>query len=191
MITGKIPTGAFIAMTSGTRAIRINVDVPVESLMDWGMLGYYVGDVVGERIPVLVGKYGSAGSHPAQALRCGGGLVWRRRDVSHRGCDARGANLRSGRRPEAQCSTTFTYGKAEQRRIYETLNARGQDTNVDYVMLGCPHAALEQIQEICRCSMGKKINSGVRLWVFTSRAIRAECRHARATARSFGMPAAS
>ncbi len=42
------------------------------------------------------------------------------------------------------------------------------------VMLGCPHAALEQIQEICRLLDGKKINSGVRLWVFTSRAIRAE-----------------
>ncbi len=69
---------------------------------------------------------------------------------------------------------TFNYGKAEQRRIYETLNSRGQDTNVDYVMLGCPHAALEQIQEICRLLAGKKINSGVRLWVFTSRAIRAE-----------------
>ena len=24
--------------------------------MDWGMLGYFIGDVVGERIPVLVGK---------------------------------------------------------------------------------------------------------------------------------------
>jgi predicted aconitase len=68
----------------------------------------------------------------------------------------------------------FTYGKAERRRIYETLNSRGRDTNVDYVMLGCPHAALEQIQEICRLLAGKKINSGVRLWVFTSRAIRAE-----------------
>ena len=24
--------------------------------MDWGMLGYFVGDVVQERIPVVVGK---------------------------------------------------------------------------------------------------------------------------------------
>jgi predicted aconitase len=65
------------------------------------------------------------------------------------------------------------YGKAEQRRTYETLNSRGKDPNVDYVMLGCPHAALEQIQEICRLLDGRRINSGVRLWVFTSRAVRA------------------
>ena len=30
----------------------------IESLMDWGMLGYFVGDVVQERIPVLTGRYG-------------------------------------------------------------------------------------------------------------------------------------
>jgi predicted aconitase len=40
-------------------------------------------------------------------------------------------------------------------------------------MLGCPHAALEQIQEICRLLEGRKISTSVRLWVFTSRAVRA------------------
>jgi predicted aconitase len=68
---------------------------------------------------------------------------------------------------------TIRYGAAERRRIYEVLNARGHDKNVDYVMLGCPHAALEQIQEACRMLEGRKIASGCRLWIFTSRAVRA------------------
>jgi hypothetical protein len=36
----------------------IEVATPVESVMDWGMLGYYAGQMVGERIPVLTGRLG-------------------------------------------------------------------------------------------------------------------------------------
>ncbi len=172
MITGKIPDWGFHRDEFRFASHRVNVEVPVESLMDWGMLGYYVGEVVGERIPVLLGRYGKPDLISSQAFRRGGRVVRRRRDVSPRRRDARAPSFEAAVGPNRKLET-FTYGKAEQRRTYETLNARGQDTNVDYVMLGCPHAALEQIQEICRLLEGRKINSGVRLWVFTSRAIRA------------------
>ena len=52
------------------------------------------------------------------------------------------------------------------------LNANARDPNVDYVMLGCPHAALEQIQEACRLLAGRKISANCRLWIFTSRVVR-------------------
>jgi hypothetical protein len=67
----------------------------------------------------------------------------------------------------------LTYGKAEQRRTYDELNSRASDPNVDYVMLGCPHAALEQIEEICRLLDGKRISANCNLWVFTSRSVKA------------------
>ena len=57
--------------------------------------------------------------------------------------------------------------------MYDTLNGNDRDTDVDYVMLGCPHAALEQIQDICRLLEGRKISDKCRLWVFTSRTVRA------------------
>ena len=72
-----------------------------------------------------------------------------------------------GARPEV-----ITYGKAEQRRTYDELNSRASDRNVDYVMLGCPHAALEQIEEICGLLQGKRISATCHLWIFTSRAVR-------------------
>src|SRR5690606_4600130 len=64
------------------------------------------------------------------------------------------------------------YGREERRRTYETLNANARDPNVDYVMLGCPHAALEQIEEACRLLDGRRISENCRLWIFTSRAVR-------------------
>jgi len=121
---------------------------------------------------VLVGKYGTPDlirhKHFGAAAASSGGV-----EMYHLvGVTPEAPSFEAAVGPNPTLET-FTYGKAEQRRTYETLNSRGQDPNVDYVMLGCPHAALEQIQEICRLLEGRRINSGVRLWVFTSRAIRA------------------
>jgi len=82
----------------------------------------------------------------------------------------------------------LTYGKTEQRRTYEELNARASDPNVDYVMIGCPHAALEQIEEVCRLLEGKRISANCNLWVFTSRAVKslADSRGLTQTIRSAG-----
>ena len=67
-------------------------------------------------------------------------------------------------------SATIRYGPDERRRVYETLNAIGRDTNVDYVMLGCPHASIEQFCEVARLLAGQKIRA--HLWMFTSRAVK-------------------
>ena len=58
MLTGKIPDWGLHRDENRYATHRIDVEVDVMSVMDWGMLGYFVGDVVGERIPVLVGRYG-------------------------------------------------------------------------------------------------------------------------------------
>src|SRR5580704_18602678 len=58
MLTGKIPDWGFHRTEFRRGTHRIDVEVRVESVMDFGMLGYFVGDVVQERIPVLTGKYG-------------------------------------------------------------------------------------------------------------------------------------
>jgi len=56
--------------------------------------------------------------------------------------------------------------------VYESLNSNGRDSNVDYVMLGCPHASVEQIGEAARLLTGRKLHDGVSLWMFTSRAVK-------------------
>ena len=61
------------------------------------------------------------------------------------------------------------YGDAERRRTDESLNSNGTKTQVDYVMLGCPHASIEQIWEAARLLEGKQVCP---LWLFTSRAVK-------------------
>ncbi|MBX5459699.1 MAG: aconitase X catalytic domain-containing protein [Steroidobacteraceae bacterium] len=172
MITGKIPDFGFHRDEYRYGSHRIEVEVPVESLMDWGMLGYFVGEVVGERIPVLTGRFAPPDlihhKHFGAAAASSGGV-----EMYHMvGVTPEAPTLEAAFGPNRPVET-FRYGPAERRRTYENLNARASDPNVDFVMLGCPHAALEQIREICRLLDGRKISPSVRLWVFTSRAVRA------------------
>jgi predicted aconitase len=57
MLTGKIPDWGLHQTELRYGTHRIDVEIPVESVMDWGMLGYYAGEMVQERIPVIAGRY--------------------------------------------------------------------------------------------------------------------------------------
>ena len=43
-------------------------------------------------------------------------------------------------------------------------------------MLGCPHAALEQLKEAAALLEGKRVSGNCNLWIFTSRAVDSEAR---------------
>lgn len=172
MLTGKIPDWGFHRNDYRFATHRIDVDIDVASVMDWGMLGYFVGDAVQERIPVLAGRYNRPDlirhKHFGAAAASSGGV-----EMYHLvGITPESATLEMALGPNRPVET-FTYDKAAQRRTYDKLNANGRDTDVDYVMLGCPHASLDQIRDICELLEGKKISANCRLWIFTSRAVRA------------------
>ncbi len=69
---------------------------------------------------------------------------------------------------------TYRYGPAERRATYENLNSNASSHDVDYVMLGCPHASLGQIKDACQLLDGRKISDNTRLWIFTSRAVKSK-----------------
>jgi predicted aconitase len=173
MLTGKIPDWGLHQSAYRRGTHRIDVELPVDSVMDWGMLGYFVGDVVQERIPVLVGQYGQADlirhKHFGAAAASSGGV-----EMYHIvGVTPEADTLEAAFGPNTP-QEIFKYGKAERRRTYEQLNANAKDPDVDYVMLGCPHYSLEQIQEASRLLEGRKVSANCRLWIFTSRAVRGQ-----------------
>jgi predicted aconitase len=67
---------------------------------------------------------------------------------------------------------TVTYGHSERQKTYEMLNATGNKSNIDFVMVGCPHCSIEQLWELSRLLQGKKINSGVNMWVFAAQSVK-------------------
>src|SRR2546421_10036489 len=156
MVTGKIPDWGFHRDEFRHASHQIDVEIPIESVMDWGMLGYFVGDVVQERIPVLTGKYGQPDlirhKHFGAAAASSGGV-----ELYHIvGVTPEAPTLERAFGPNAPIAT-FKYGPQERKRTYEAINSSAKDSHVDYVMLGCPHAALEQIDEIGRASCRERV----------------------------------
>jgi predicted aconitase len=173
MLTGKIPDWGFHRRENRFATHHVQVEVDVATVMDWGMLGYFIGAAVQERIPVVTGRISRPElirhKHFGAAAASSGGV-----EMYHlEGITPEAPTLTEalgGRSP----LTVLTYGKAERRRTYEELNSNASDPKVDFVMLGCPHAALEQLREIAGLLQGKRVSENCKLWVFTSRAIKAE-----------------
>ena len=149
MLTGKVPDWGLHCDEFRHGTHRIEVEVPVKSVMDWGMLGYFVGEAVEENIPVITGPLAQQNltrhKHFGAAAASSGGVEMYHMVGHHLRKRRRlGNGLLARRKPVA----TIKYGPAERRRIYESLNANGTSTEVQFVMLGCPHASIEQLWEI-------------------------------------------
>ena len=65
------------------------------------------------------------------------------------------------------------YGAAERAATYARLNDQGTSTQVDFVLLGCPHASLDQIRDVARLLDGRRLHDGTSLWIMAPRALAA------------------
>jgi predicted aconitase len=170
MLTGRIPYWGFHLDENrpGTHLVRVEYDV--ESEMDWGLLGYYAGEVVEEKSPVFDGIRRAPNiarlKHCGAAAASSGGV-----EIYHViGHTPEASSLEEafgGKKPV----DTLKFGKAERKMAYDNLTS-ARNTDVDFVMLGCPHYTVEQIWNACKLLEGKRVHSNTSLWIFTPRALR-------------------
>ncbi|HWR06315.1 aconitase X catalytic domain-containing protein [Sporomusa sp.] len=171
MLTGKIPYWGFHIDENRLGTHLIDVECIVESQLEWGLLGYYAGRMVKERVPVINGikklpnliKLKQLG---AAAASSGGVEMYHIPGIT---AEARTVEEAFGKKQPVE---RLSFGTAERNWAYEALNATGKDTNVDFVMFGCPHASIEEIWEICKLLEGKHIHTNTALWIFTPRGLR-------------------
>ena len=171
MLTGKVPDWGFHKDEFRHGKHHIEVEVPIRSLMDWGLLGYFTGDTVQDEIPVLTGQLIGADlirhKHFGAAAASSGGVeLYHMAGITPEAPTADVAF--GGKRP----ATAIRYGVAERKKTYDALNSTASDAAVDYVMLGCPHAAMEQLEEAARLLDGRKLSGNTAMWIFTSRAVK-------------------
>jgi predicted aconitase len=172
MLTRRIPDWGFHRDEFRFGKHRIDVRVPVEDVFDWGMLGYFAGEQVEDEIPVLEGSIANASlirhKHFGAAAASSGGV-----EMYHMVGITPEASSRERAFGPNRPQKNVIYDAAERRRIYEVLNSVGESTDVDYVMLGCPHYSIEQIAHAAHLIEGRKVHENSALWVFTSRAVKA------------------
>ncbi|MCL2583203.1 MAG: aconitase X catalytic domain-containing protein [Streptosporangiales bacterium] len=171
MITGKIPYWGYHLPENRRATVHVEVDVDVETNRDWGLLGYAVGKVAGETVPVITGIRSQPNlvklKHFGAAAATSGGV-----EMYHiPGVTAEAQTLEQAL-GDGEKPLSVRYGKDEKAAAYARLNVTADDSDVDLVMIGCPHASLDQIRDVCDLLGDRKVAPGTALWVFTPRAIR-------------------
>lgn len=171
MLTRRIPYFGLHLDENRRGTHLVHVDVEVSSVRDWGLLGYYVGEAIADGIPVL----DRAGPTPdlvrlkhfgAAAASSGDVELYHLPGVT---AEARTLEEAFGGNEPVE---TIRYGEAERRLAYERLCSTARDRHVDLVMIGCPHATIEQIREVCALLGDRRVHESSNLWVFTPRATR-------------------
>jgi predicted aconitase len=174
MLTCRIPNCGYHLDGPRLGTVAIELDTDVLSVEDWGLLGYWMGEWVQDRVPVVNSphKFGVSPNLPrlkhfgAAASSSGGVELFHLVGVTP---DARTSEQAFGGKAPTEVRR---YGAKERKATFERINATGKDRQVDYVMLGCPHFTIEQIWEAAKLLEGRKIHVNSALWMFTPRAIK-------------------
>lgn len=153
----------------GTILVEVTADLTCPS--DWGALGYVAGAAAGLGIPVFHGAPRPSQDDAKQlcaALATGGGVTM---------CHIVGAT------PEAPTLEAAFQGPPPEPALHFTnqslreayLSLRNHTAgDIDTVILGCPHASINEIGIIARALRGQHIAPTVQLWVNAARATKAQ-----------------
>jgi predicted aconitase len=169
-LTGKIPCWGNHLAENRLGTHLIDARVPTTTFQDWGMLGYFAGGVAGEDHPVITGKVDRPDltdlKHFGAAAATSGGVELYHIPGITPEAPTLAAAFGSGKWPEP-----VPYGPRERERVYETLNEIGTSDDVDFVLLGCPHASIDQIRAAARALDGRKLSPNTELWLMAPRAL--------------------
>ena len=172
MLTGRIPNWGYHLDTPRRATLGVELRCEVTTVEDWGLLGYWLGDWVQDRVPVVDGVAEVPNlprlKHFGAAASSSGGV-----EMFH----LVGVTPEAPNRAEASGGQPLLelrgYGARERALTFEKINATGRDRKVDYVMLGCPHYTIEQIWEAAMLLEGRRVHADSALWIFTPHAIKA------------------
>ncbi len=157
-ITGKTAYYGLHIAENRKAKIVIDVKAPVNSRFEYGNLGAYVGKLVKGKYPAFTGletaneikmKYLGA------AMAASGSVPF---------------FMVKGKTPEWNITDDVEYITVEKKELDEIVSAMNQTKDVEIITLGCPHASLEEINEIAEMLRQKKLEKKV--YIFTSRAVR-------------------
>jgi predicted aconitase len=140
--------------------IIVKVDAELSFNSDFGALGWYVGKQVKNKIPYFIGIK-DANTDQLKALGAamaasGAVALYHIKDLT----------------PESDLVKTkgleeLNVNKKEIREAYDKLN---NDKKPDIIILGCPHASLQEISCLASKLYGKKLKKPV--WICTSRMVK-------------------
>ena len=136
---------------------------------DFAVLGYLVGEIAVQRVPVILGLPEATTKDQLKAFSAAaasGGSTAIFHAVGH---TPEARTLEEAFQGRAGYETvSVTPGKMKEVRARLTTAAHGR---VDMVMLGCPHASYFEVLETQKLLAGRKVAPGTMFWMQTSRTV--------------------
>jgi hypothetical protein len=128
-------------------------------------LGYLVGQAAGDRVPVIMGireaSFDQLKAFGAAAAASGSVALYHMPGITP---EARTLEEALGGQPPVE---RIRVGRREIASVMAQMST-GQGGPVDVVGLGCPHASLDQMRFYAGLLEGKRVHSGVQLWICTN-----------------------
>ena len=158
-LTGKTPEYGLHLDSERSADILVLVDCELCGTMQYSALGYVLGKIAGSKIPLLRGledpSIEELKALCASFATYGGGAMFHMEGVT----------------PDVT-PIPSKEESIEWEQIEDAVEALNDDTEIDLVAIGCPHASIEEIEEIARSLHGKKVSK--ELWIATSREAKRE-----------------
>lgn len=137
------------------------------------VLGYLVGQITEDKIPVITGLPGATfdqlKAFSAPAASTGAVALFHIVGITPEARTLDEAFL--GRKPAKRVGV----GLREIRKAMENMGVY-DGGRVDVVGLGCPHASIDQMRRYAELIGGRKVHEGVELWVCTNEIVEAMAR---------------
>jgi hypothetical protein len=164
-VIGKTPEYGLLFKENRKGTHLVKVEATLKDEFDYTLLGYYVGKQVGYGIPVLTGISKQPNTEElinfcAMSNVPGAISMFYIPGFTVEASTAKEAF--QGEVPKDKISVT----DRDLKEVYGDLQTTR--SKVDFVMLGCPHYTLKQLEEVANLLRGKKIHEGVSFWVATS-----------------------
>jgi len=162
-VIGKVPEYGLLLTENRRATVKVVVDADLSDDFDYQLLGWATPKKIAHQIPMFVGMPSTVS--PEALMNLGAQL------------NTAGAVSMYhivGVTPEAPTEEAALHGKPPERTVRitrrdleEQLESISQPAGpIDFVMFGCPHFTLRQVQEIASMVKGKRLKTA--MWVLTS-----------------------
>lgn len=169
-ICGRIPNFGYHLDENRLGQILVDVKAEIRDESDYDVLGYHVGRIVKDKVPVLKNLDKNIST---QAFIQLGAALAATGTVSLFHC--------LGITPEVRLNP-YLYGEKnvtekievtdeDMRNTYREMNTT-TESKIDLVFIGCPHCTVEKVKHVADVLDGKKISKDVEVWISVPSVVR-------------------
>ena len=157
-IIGKTPNYGVHQPENREPNIIIDVLFQPRNEVEYGALGYYIGEIVKDKIPIVRGLKNALSDELKQfgAALASSGMA---------------SMFHYRKEPKTdKRSEVVTVERREIENVIEKLSS--SKFKPDMIFIGCPHCSLQEIKKLTSLVEGKKLKSNVEFWICVSRYVK-------------------